>query len=120
MIDAWFVAQLRHRGEDDLGPLEGSLVSASVVGLRALLRSRILERPPAARLPFREIGLALGCHALQRLDAVAAPPLAALARHIEDTWMAEDHRLLDVWTDHADINAVMLATSLVPDGYLAV
>ena len=37
---------------------------------------------------------------------------------IDDFWSEPAHRLSASWTDHADINAVMLATSLAPRGYL--
>ena len=37
---------------------------------------------------------------------------------IETFWRDPDNRRSDTWTEHRDINEVMLATSLVPDGYL--
>ena len=43
-----------------------------------------------------------------------------LAGRIEETWLEPGNRELRSWTDHRDINAVMLATSLAPDGYLGV
>jgi hypothetical protein len=40
-------------------------------------------------------------------------------RHrIESFWEQPEHQTVDSWTEHEDINAVMLATSLLPDGYL--
>ena len=37
---------------------------------------------------------------------------------IKDFWLDEDHRSVSTWQEHADINNVMLATCLAPDGYL--
>ena len=33
-------------------------------------------------------------------------------------WLDPDHRSVASWTEHHDINRVMLATCLLPDGYL--
>jgi hypothetical protein len=41
-----------------------------------------------------------------------------LIRIIEDFWLEPANREADSWTDHGDINMVMLATSLAPDGFL--
>jgi len=37
---------------------------------------------------------------------------------IESFWLETDHQSAKTWQEHADINNVMLATSLAPDGYL--
>jgi hypothetical protein len=39
---------------------------------------------------------------------------------IESFWRAPAHREVDTWREHEDINDVMLATSLVPNGFLLV
>ena len=41
-----------------------------------------------------------------------------LQEQIEDFWLEPDNRESASWQDHADINMVMLATSLEPEGYL--
>jgi hypothetical protein len=41
-----------------------------------------------------------------------------LARTLVDTWRAVERAPVASWRSHEDINAVMLATALVPDGYL--
>jgi len=41
-----------------------------------------------------------------------------LGEQIERFWLERNNRETDVWTEHRDINMVMLATSLIPDGYL--
>ena len=43
---------------------------------------------------------------------------AALAEIIENFWLQPANREAPSFTDHREINTVMLATSLAPDGYL--
>jgi len=106
------------------------------------------SRPLELRLAFREIGLAIGLrtvpamHAavlrspqrfggaaevssiLTRLEALRT--LSVIADHIEETWiersaqagMERSAQATSSWTEHLDINSVMLATSLVPDALL--
>jgi hypothetical protein len=92
----------------------------------------------ADRLAFRELGLAIGLRAVQRIQALHAQHPAAFAAlpafgarlerleryalwsaTIEGFWLEPAHHTVETWKDHEDINAVMLATSLAPDGYLA-
>jgi hypothetical protein len=109
--------------------LEALLVSAAA-GLRRYARQPDLRAPAAQRLAFRELGLAIGLAAAQRLqdepsgsaaaraalaEAVSFVPLAAA---IETFWLADEHRRNETWRTHEDINDVMLATALVPEGFL--
>jgi len=41
-----------------------------------------------------------------------------LREDIEMFWLERTNREVNTWTEHRDINMVMLATSLAPDGYL--
>lgn len=41
----------------------------------------------------------------------------ALCSRIEDFWLSAENQRDTRWTEHQDINTVMLATSLAPDGY---
>ena len=43
-----------------------------------------------------------------------------LGQIIERFWLDEKNRETDSWSDHREINMVMLATCLVPDGFLTV
>ncbi len=94
-----------------------------------------MQGPADERLAFRELGLSIGLAAVERLDArrrAGALPgqgeggatLDRLLRHIrlrdriEGFWLDTGNRATPSWREHEDINAVMLATSLVPEGYL--
>ena len=65
---------------------------------------------------------------LEEAREEGAKPTAArsqgLRRHegmcaaIEDFWLDPAHWQLTSWDEHRDINEVMLATSLLPEGFL--
>lgn len=74
-----------------------------------------LGAPAARRLAFRELGLAIGLAAAERLGVT---PFPTLREQIQTFWLVAEHRRAASWTEHQDINDVMLATSLAPDGYL--
>jgi len=42
----------------------------------------------------------------------------SLREGIETFWLGDANREASSWTEHRDINMVMLATSLAPEGYL--
>jgi len=98
--------------------------------LHGLDWSILLSRSAEHRLAFRELGLAIGIHGLPRIRSlVGRNQLLAtvsdriqqyqrLAEKIETFWSDPGHRLSRTWTDHRDINMVMLATSLAPESYL--
>ena len=43
-----------------------------------------------------------------------------LRTEIEAFWRRPEHRRVDSWLEHANINDVMLATSLQPEGFLVI
>jgi hypothetical protein len=102
------------------------LLRDASLGLRSLAGTLML--PASLRLPFRELGLAAGIGGLEKLvESREAPPRAqALSRYlplrgmIESTWLDPTARGARTWSEHLDINRVMLATSLLPDEYLSV
>ena len=44
-------------------------------------------------------------------------PYGSFREQIESFWLDRRNRAVQSWTDHREINMVMLATSLAPDGY---
>jgi hypothetical protein len=138
LVDAYRVAQLMREGawsrDDDL---LDALLAAELIGLRYYLAGPDLRAPADQRLAFRELGLAIGLAAvgLMEQDAGHGPgrfagnaPARARLEHlarcaapraqIEAFWLRPELRQTRAWLDHEDINDVMLATSLVPDGFL--
>lgn len=137
LTDAWRIGQLVQREgaelEEDLLP---SVLTAALDGLSQFCQQNTLSRPASARLPFRELGLAVGLHALDRLKRLrhsaprhvvprdelqlleALTPVIAMGSQLDAYWLAPEHRDATSWAEHRDINEVMLATSLCPAGYL--
>jgi hypothetical protein len=120
----------------DTGLLEGLLGDAAR-SLDAYVRAGSLALPQSHRLPFRELGLAIGLAGIERLlaprdgeategalDERRRGLLALLRPHlplrprIEAGWLEPRARKAATWTEHLDINRVMLATALAPDEYL--
>ena len=118
-------------------PLE--LLDAALVGLHAFERQNSLRYPVSHRLAFRELGLAIGLHALERLREATTDgndypgkhgnwtrrlesllSFLPLAGNIESFWLNPTHREAPTWSAHREINMVMLATSLAPNAYLTV
>ncbi len=120
------LALLVRAGQSAPPGLMERLLAASRISLEAYARGTPLALPAESRLAFRELGLAIGLHGLERLEGsagIAGQALAALSRYtslaasIDDFWCEPAHRSNATWREHGDINAVMLATSLTPEGY---
>ena len=113
------------------------LLDFSLLGLESYARSNSLGLPADYRLAFRELGLAIGLRAVEKLQGLIGEnpdlfgkkhPLhlrierlmrySPLSGIIEKFWLERKNREASSWTEHHDINMVMLATSLAPDGYL--
>lgn len=107
------------------------LLAAATQSLLTYARYFAPAESAGNRLAFRELGLSIGLHAAEQARLLAsgdrglAADLDALLAHrgvgeaIERFWSDPDHRHTRTWTDHGDINNVMLASSLAPRGYLA-
>jgi hypothetical protein len=92
-------AQLRH-----------AVVDAAECGLGAYSEWPDHQLSAEYRLAFRELGLAIG---------LAAEPLVERLRDdIVSFWRDPENRQVAIWCEHEDINDVMLATALLPDGFL--
>ncbi len=133
LVDAWRLLQLMQQGAELEVQLPERLLDAALSGLQHYVQQGDLEQPARYRLAFRELGLALGLHAVERMyravqhsssDTRLRARLEALRQYlplrdaIEAFWRDPGHQRAATWEEHQDINAVMLATSLVPDGFL--
>ena len=137
LIDAYRLQQLQQQGAEPQPQLLDTLLDTAITGLHFYTSSGELQQPPHYRLAFRELGLAIGLHAAERMQqalidngnhTAGNPRLRSqlltllqythLREHIENFWLYPEHRQSDSWTEHRDINEVMLATSLAPDGLL--
>jgi hypothetical protein len=124
LADAWRVQQLTDDGAMDGRALRDRLIDAALAGLSGDPVGG--SGTASSRLAFRELGLAIGLAALPLIGATGdgSPQierrreLVSLRMQIEDFWLRPAHQTTATWVEHQDINEVMLATSLVPSGYL--
>ena len=101
------------------------------------VKQNSLRLPAGFRLAFRELGLSIGLRAVEKIRKLIEQKsdlfrkkdllhllLKALSRYaglreiIEKFWLEGANREAGSWIAHHDINRVMLATSLAPDGFL--
>ena len=137
LCNAYKAAQLATGGNFEQTDLPGILLDSSLPGLEAYSRTNSLELPADYRLAFRELGLAIGLKAIERLrDLIKRTPVSSnvqravyplieavmeyvpLSERIATFWLDHRNKEDGSWTEHRDINMVMLATSLAPDAYL--
>ncbi len=113
--------------------LIAALLGAALSGVGEFCATPVLAAPAAGRLAFRELGLAIGLEGIamlhenggiECLDARCRALMAVLAQYVPvaseivSFWLAPAHRRNATWQHHANINDVMLATSLAPNGFL--
>ena len=125
LVDAFFAERSIDRGSSVVRPeFVRALADAALAGFRQYVQGGELRARADRRLAFRELGLAIGLSAVTHMRSSA--PVAALARHqpvreeIESFWLRPEHRQIALWLEHQDINDVMLATCLAPEGYLGI
>jgi hypothetical protein len=137
LVDAAVLAQLIDGDEFQDDGLLDALLAAVAAGLHHYRQQGEPHAEPGQRLAFRELGLSIGLHAVPIIEAEIAvrrqafrdperlaPGLRALAdfetlgQEIESFWLAAAQRESALWLEHQDINEVMLATALVPEGTL--
>jgi hypothetical protein len=119
LTDASRVVQLMKRGEFADGKLLAALLAAAEDGLSQGAGQEELRQPASRRLAFRELGLVIGLSAATREPALALmAPLFPMASKITSFWLDPRHQRSPTWSDHRDINEVMLATALLPDGFV--
>ena len=98
--------------------LEALVVSAEF-GLQRWLQQENLRLPADHRLAFRELGLSIGLSSVAKTEfAHRFEPYQRIRTLIETFWENPVNRQPQIYKEHEDINDVMLATSLAPDGYI--
>jgi hypothetical protein len=138
LFDACRILQMMADEADfDYHGLLSEVLQSSIAGLQSFSVYGSLKARSEERLAFRELGLAIGLHAIPKMFALlqesaefepreivkdqvkrlmAAVPLA---ESIETFWLRPANRQSISWQAHENINTVMLATSLAPDGFLS-
>jgi hypothetical protein len=136
LFDAGRVFQLTAAKQVANPDLLSVLARVSLESLTTFAADTPLRAPAEYRLAFRELGLSIGLRAIAIMQRglEASPELFAdsLRRDVEDLaqyvdlgdaisefWSRPGHQQQRTWREHREINAVMLATSLLPDEFLA-
>lgn len=134
LLDACWGAELVREHEEDgrLRTLAARLWEDSLASLETVKQRYPFAAPATSRLAFRELGLAIGLAGAQAwlaaFEGTSGSPGEGRAREVRRyfpleeqilaTWLMKEAQGVDAWTEHEDINAVMLATALAPDEYL--
>ncbi len=132
LSDALILTQLVISGNpEQLCDMLSKLLEHAKNGMAAFMRTDTLNYPAAYRLAFRELGLSIGLHAVDKMHQLlightAFFPNRLLLRSqieelqaylplcviIENFWLEPENQKSATWSEHLDINSVMLATSL--------
>jgi len=137
LFDACRMAQLIVSGNLEQTGLLQTLLESSRIGLDSFMKESPLKLPADYRLAFRELGLSIGLRAVEKIrerieqksgllrkkDSIHSllktlSKYAGLRETIEKFWLEGANREANSWIEHCDINRVMLATSLAPNGFL--
>jgi hypothetical protein len=139
LADASRIAQILIAGGMRGPGLLEQVVSSALLGVEAFAESGTLQLPAEYRLAFRELGLAIGLAGAgdllrwmeespeifgrneplrEQMEYLVA--YIPLGDAINRFWTGERNQRSGTWTGHREINRVMLATSLAPEGFLRI
>jgi hypothetical protein len=139
LFDGCRIAQLMCRGCFGDPHLLEKVLDAALLGLESFKADNPLKYRARQRLAFRELGLAIGLKGVEKMrgcirentdifgrEGSVSRKVEALSGYlplsnlIERFWQDKKNRDAGNWGEHRDINMVMLATSMVPDGFLMI
>ena len=139
LSDATRVAQLTIKRGSAYGNLLESVLDSALTGLDCFAENSSPQLQAGYRLAFRELGLSIGLAGAvmlapwirenpdlfgrsnllqQQVESVVR--YRPVGEEIEQFWTNDLNRQAGTWTGHREINMVMLATSLAPDGFLII
>ncbi len=139
LSDAFILMQMICEGERDekLIALLLKMLRECRRGIDKFIKGETLYHIAEYRLAFRELGLSIGLHSVAKMHRILQShpecflkndPVSLalydlegyfpLCELIETFWMDPNSQNSRSWREHEDINSVMLATSLYPEGYL--
>ncbi len=114
-----------------------TLLDSSLMGLESYTNRNHVKLPADYRLAHRELGLSIGLKSVEKLQVwIEQNPglfnnkdalefkiknlmhYSPLSEIVDMFWLERINREAARWTAHREINMVMLATTLAPDGYL--
>jgi len=137
LTDAFKLTQLIAYSNFQMTHMLSTLLHFAKRGLDAFALENVLHYPAEYRLAFRELGLSIGLQTITKMMLMIKDHLddfpqqqslilqlkefsshLPLQEKIEGFWQTVANQKSKTWSEHIDINSVMLATSLGPSGYL--
>ena len=137
LSDACRLTQLVANESLEQANLLEELLFNSLIGIEYITINTSLKLPADYRLAFRELGLVIGIKGVDRIEGMinknpdrftrkdrltlridALKSFGSLSNTILEFWLDPAHQKSSSWKEHSDINMVMLATCLAPDGFL--
>ena len=135
--NACHLVQLIDSGLPNQTELLQILLASANTGLESFAHMDSQRLPADFRLAFRELGLTIGLRGVAVVERILAEKPSLFSKEeqlrtqierlrrylpmidsIEHFWQQQANQEASTWTDHRDINMVMLATSLAPAGFL--
>ena len=126
-------------GHSGLRGVLWDVVDSALLGLEAFADSGSPRLPADYRLAFRELGLSIGLSGTAglllmihdnpalfggdsslQIQVEALQSYAPLGEAIVRFWLDCRNQETGSWTEHREINMVMLATSLAPEGFVGI
>lgn len=138
LIDASRISQIVALGGRMKEGLLEDVIDAALVSVGYFAIETDLEMDAESRLAFRELGLSIGMKVLPRMRSSLAHdadrhPSADLLQKVIDLerfsfigvkidrfWTSPKNQNASTWSEHREINMVMLATSLAPQTFLSI
>ncbi len=139
LADASRTIQLIMKYERKYLNLLATILDSALLGIESFAEGDLLKYPADYRLAFRELGLSIGLKGIVTLlNLIKDNPnifnedkslksrveiitqYTSLSEIIEHFWMESGNRKSHTWTEHQEINMVMFATSLAPNGFLSI
>jgi hypothetical protein len=148
LSNAMIIARLMIMGGLEYFNLLESVLDSALLGLGSFTGNDPLKFPSEYRLAFRELGLSIGLKGMKNLlrfiknypdvfilgsslraQVEALVEYVPISEKIEKFWLygniLKKHSRLwmdrdRLWNEHREINMVMLATSLIPEGFLMI
>ena len=137
LADATRTTQLMVYGTVKLPELLDNILRSTVTSIRSYIETGQLSLSPDYRLAFRELGLSIGLKGLKIMEICMKdhPELFTsthedlfkqiknyqnISQDIDNFWLNPLNQKSMNWIEHKDINMVMLATSLCPQGFLMI
>jgi len=132
LTDAFILVQLIGTQQLEETDRLVSLLDDIELSQQAFATHNQLNLPAEYRLAFRELGLAIGLHSINKMQLIIEQhsdnfnnsaqltsilnklsQFQQIAELIDNFWIKPEHQSVSSWLQHADINNVMLATSLL-------